>query len=586
MGLLVTMWAFAYLPGLSIRDLRLEEGRRAIPAWEMLHTGNYVVPKLFGETYLSKPPLYFWLVAGVRQLLGNGNDEAVAWALAVRLPSALGTLAGALLVLAFARKSVGWESRVVAAFAVLSCVVTLDKGTLGEIDGLLTSLVIATVVVWYGALDSNPTGPVTTKAWIGSALVMSVAVLLKGPGGPLEFYCMVIPYVIWQRGVRGLREFLSVGHLLFCIIATAPFAGWVLALMERDGLALSQFLRIWEHQIALDEVPGLAKTIGVTSSVHLDWRRYGTFLPGVLVMTLPWSLVAGGAAIPWVAGRCGILRRETDKRVRTMRRLSVWRLTVSALLFTTTIFWIYPGALLRHMMFVVFPVSVLAAMLIGAPRVRRWVARNWRPSPNLAILVCAPAVLSVVALVLAATTVRSAWVMAEVSFSFAISFGWIVLARATRIQRGAAANALALAFAVALLIGFGVIGLTFRAVKAPTDAARIAHLQIEKLVPKGTPLYTTRTFASGHGNNYYNDLFYGNLQSSLTGGVHALTQFDDLPARAGGRRVTVLIAQDEVAAAQSFAQGNAEIVGKAGSDTTNVQPLVVVSVQVPSVRAP
>jgi hypothetical protein len=68
--------------------------------------------------------------------------------------------------------------------------------------------------------------------------------------------------------------------------------------------------------------------------------------------------------------------------------------------------------------------------------------------------------------------------------------------------------------------------------------------------------------------------------------VHALAQFDDLPALAGGRRVTVLIAQDEVAAAQSFAQGNAEIVGKAGSDTTNVQPLVVVSVQVPSVRAP
>src|SRR5437867_2792555 len=81
--ILPALWAAAYLPNLGARDLRLEEGRRATPAREMLQTGNSTVPKLYGDPYLSKPPLYFWIVAGFGAVMGEVDE------LAVRLPAVL-----------------------------------------------------------------------------------------------------------------------------------------------------------------------------------------------------------------------------------------------------------------------------------------------------------------------------------------------------------------------------------------------------------------------------------------------------------------------------------------------------------------
>src|SRR4051812_26374715 len=68
--ILVGAWALAYLPNLGIRPLRLEEGRRATPAREMLASGDFVRPTLYGDTYLNKPPLYYWLVAAAGSVLG------------------------------------------------------------------------------------------------------------------------------------------------------------------------------------------------------------------------------------------------------------------------------------------------------------------------------------------------------------------------------------------------------------------------------------------------------------------------------------------------------------------------------------
>ena len=80
---LVVAWAAAYWPHLGTRDLRLEEGRRATPAREMLDSGDFIRPTLYGDTYLNKSPLFVWLIAGVGSLLGEVTP------LAVRIPSVL-----------------------------------------------------------------------------------------------------------------------------------------------------------------------------------------------------------------------------------------------------------------------------------------------------------------------------------------------------------------------------------------------------------------------------------------------------------------------------------------------------------------
>src|SRR5437763_3340633 len=90
------LWALAYLPQLGVRDLRLEEGRRAQPALEMLRSGDFITPRLYGEPYLNKPPLFFWVVAVNAKVQGEINN------LTTRIPSVLAVLGGWFLVLLFA----------------------------------------------------------------------------------------------------------------------------------------------------------------------------------------------------------------------------------------------------------------------------------------------------------------------------------------------------------------------------------------------------------------------------------------------------------------------------------------------------
>src|SRR2546423_3601291 len=40
------------------------EGHRAITAHQMVQRGSYLIPTLYGYTYLKKPPLHYWILAG------------------------------------------------------------------------------------------------------------------------------------------------------------------------------------------------------------------------------------------------------------------------------------------------------------------------------------------------------------------------------------------------------------------------------------------------------------------------------------------------------------------------------------------
>lgn len=67
----------------SIPLLSFNEARRAIPASNIFTTGDWLLPTLNGELYLTKPPLLYWMEAISAHLFGAANE----WA--VRLPSAI-----------------------------------------------------------------------------------------------------------------------------------------------------------------------------------------------------------------------------------------------------------------------------------------------------------------------------------------------------------------------------------------------------------------------------------------------------------------------------------------------------------------
>ena len=71
-ALLLALGALLYGPWLALPPFHGEESRRALPAREMLASGDWVLPTIWGRAYLHKPPGHFWLVAGCARLTGAG----------------------------------------------------------------------------------------------------------------------------------------------------------------------------------------------------------------------------------------------------------------------------------------------------------------------------------------------------------------------------------------------------------------------------------------------------------------------------------------------------------------------------------
>src|SRR5437764_13093890 len=88
---LIAFTAFVSCYGLTAGELYRNEGLRALIGAECLR-GHWVVPQLYGEPMLTKPPLAYWLVA----LLSVPFGQVTAWS--ARLPSALAAIITTFLV--------------------------------------------------------------------------------------------------------------------------------------------------------------------------------------------------------------------------------------------------------------------------------------------------------------------------------------------------------------------------------------------------------------------------------------------------------------------------------------------------------
>ena len=89
--LLLLCFAAAYLIPLGVRPLVTpDEFRYAQIPYEMLESGNFAAPQMFGEPYFEKPVLGYWMTAVNFFLFGYNNFT-------IRLAAALSTGLTALL---------------------------------------------------------------------------------------------------------------------------------------------------------------------------------------------------------------------------------------------------------------------------------------------------------------------------------------------------------------------------------------------------------------------------------------------------------------------------------------------------------
>ncbi len=229
---LILIWAWLYLPFLGTGELENEEGHRAVPAQEMWDRNDWVLPTYLNEPYLKKPPGFYWAIRVVSLPFG----EVSHWSL--RLTSAIGTLAGALLI---GRWAQSWSGRgLLVGLVYLITPEVWIKGTLGEIDGLFSVQVMASVYLFWKSIQL-PKGNVwalMSGAW------MAWAILTKGPIALLFFYAGFSLWLYWEGKVS---RFFGLRHLLFILASVTPILLWIFFLIQR--IPFDELMMVWHSEM-------------------------------------------------------------------------------------------------------------------------------------------------------------------------------------------------------------------------------------------------------------------------------------------------------------------------------------------------
>ncbi len=346
----ITLYIFA---GLGQGDLYRNETLRAYIASEMLQSGNWIVPHLYGQPILTKPPGQYWMIAGLSLPLGQVTE----WS--ARLPSALAAAAFIAALFLSLRSMLGLGGALLAAMIMPASWLWLEKAASAEMDMLLTAWVglawlafIQAVTAYENHFASHPARgwlPRHAKgdAWWVLALVCVGCGMLTKWTACIYFYAGVIPFLAWRRQTR---LFLSVGHGIGAGLAMSLFVCWFLAVLQQVG---------WDAFWLSLKAEALPR---VLAAEHRGGVWLETFLHPfkVIIVVLPWSLIGCLALHPYY------WRHDHATLRRWVQALLCW-FGGNLLLFT-----LLPEHAMRHSFPFTSSLSVLAAFVLWEARHRSW----------------------------------------------------------------------------------------------------------------------------------------------------------------------------------------------------------------------
>ncbi len=302
--------ALATLPGLGVGTLwDNSETAYGEVAREILLSHNWIVMHLNGVPYFVQPPLYFWAGAAFSLLFGHPS------AFALRLPSALATIAlSALTGYAVARQA-GTRVGAYAAAILSTCLMQTVIGRLAIMDALLDLAVAMTIFWWFRGLETG-LNRYHVYGWIAAG----GGFLAKGLVAPALALLVIVPYYLWNRRCEPTHapspRTWIVGLLAFVLIA----APWPIALVAHYQLLPIERL-IGEY------------TVGrYTAVVENQSGPVWYYLPVIILGFFPWIAFLPMAIVNAVAQlRDGI---SEDRQTARLLRLSVVWIVVPLLFFS------------------------------------------------------------------------------------------------------------------------------------------------------------------------------------------------------------------------------------------------------------
>lgn len=296
--LLLLLLLLGWFGALHLMELRGEEPRRALVAWEMFTSGNYLQPTIQGEPYYNKPPLFNWLIAGFYWLFGTAN-----WV--VRLPSLLAYVLWGYVNFRVVSHYINRETALYATLFFFTAAHYLFFGTVlaGELDLLYGFIVYVQGIVIFHYYQQQRWLPL----FLLSYLLVSVGFMTKGIPSIAYQGLTLVGLALCGRWVFGhgsspkntatlksptpipsgertfsVRWLFSWQHLLGAILGLTPVVGYFWYYHQQHGNGLLYLFNLLEE----------ASQKSVAESKLTDILKHLFELPfQFLIDHLPWILI-------------------------------------------------------------------------------------------------------------------------------------------------------------------------------------------------------------------------------------------------------------------------------------------------------
>lgn len=269
-GLILSLMVVGYFYNIGLKPIRGEEPRRALVAFEMDQTGNYVMPTTHGEVYYAKPPLYNIVVLGFYRVFGSYS----LWV--VRTPPIISLFLMGFVIFFFTRYYTNLQiATLVSLLYVLSADILLYFSLLGEIDLFYTLIVYLQVVAIFHFYQRRQ----YLLLFLVSYFFTFVGLMTKGlPSLPFQAFTLLALF-IYERKFKMLFYWQHITGILFFAALT--------------------FAYFFSYNQYSDVGPYLTKMFtesAMRTALHQGWERQVihifTFPLVILKIMLPGSLLA------------------------------------------------------------------------------------------------------------------------------------------------------------------------------------------------------------------------------------------------------------------------------------------------------
>jgi len=206
-----------------------DEPRYAAIAREMVLTGDYITPRLYGMPWFEKPPLMYWLAALAYRIFGFSEAGA-------RFPSALSATLCVFLIYWCGRKLWGRAEGFLVALVAATSIGSFVFARAASMDMLLTACLTAALVFFlFSYNDPTP----RRRIWqCASYASLGLAVLAKGPVGLLLPALSLGGFILLRGRWREWRDWYPKGLWITLAIA----GPWYLFCTMQNG---REFLQIF-----------------------------------------------------------------------------------------------------------------------------------------------------------------------------------------------------------------------------------------------------------------------------------------------------------------------------------------------------